>query len=130
MIGKLLAIGLGGAVGSILRYLVSGWVQEKSGPGFPLGTLTINVIGCFLIGFLYILFAGPLTGRETLRLALIVGVLGGFTTFSSFSLETLNLLSEGQTGRALLNVSASVVAGLMATLIGFKLGQLLYGPLP
>src|SRR5437867_8630674 len=97
---KLLMIALGGAFGSVLRYLVAGWMQRLIEHPFPLGTMTVNVLGCLCIGVLAAIFAGPHTVREEYRLALTIGVLGGFTTFSTFGLETFEFLNDGQWNRA------------------------------
>ena len=86
---------LGGAVGSALRYAVSLSMGSKLGPDFPYGTLTVNVLGCLLIGLLGVLLTGPWVVREEVRLAILVGGLGGFTTFSTFGADTLALLDAG-----------------------------------
>jgi CrcB protein len=125
---KYLAVAGGGAIGSMLRFGIGGFIQNRAGVGFPLGTLAVNLVGCLVIGVLFALFTGPLAGKDSLRVFLMIGVLGGFTTFSTFSLETLNLLAEGQTGRACLNIAISVVAGLAATFVGLKAGQMLFNP--
>lgn len=114
---NLLAIALGGALGSVLRYLMSMGVQNAVGRAFPLGTLTVNVLGSFAIGVLYVVLLEKAAAAPW-RLFWIVGVLGGFTTFSSFSLETFGLLSEGAYGKALLNVGLSVGLCLLATWAG------------
>lgn len=100
----------------MLRYLLSGWVQ-KSLVAFPLGTLVVNVLGCLAIGFLAERLAAAAID-PVYRTALLVGVLGGFTTFSTFSYETLRLLEARQHGTALLNVTASVLACLAAAWLG------------
>lgn len=116
---ELLLVGSGGALGSVARYLVSGWVQRAFGPvqGFPLGTLVVNVTGSLLIGLLagLVLFR-HLPGAGA-RLFLVVGLLGGYTTFSAFSLETVVLLRAGQVSAALLNVALQVGLGLAATAV-------------
>ncbi|HVJ31463.1 MAG TPA: fluoride efflux transporter CrcB, partial [Gammaproteobacteria bacterium] len=104
-------VALGGALGSVARYAFSGVAVRWLGAGFPYGTLFVNVTGSFTIGLLAALVASdgrPLLGADA-RACLLVGVLGGFTTFSSFSLETLNLARSGALGPAILNVAASVV---------------------
>ena len=113
---RLVWVGLGGALGSMLRYLLDGWVQRGI-LAFPLGTLVVNVSGCLAIGF----FAERLADAAidpAFRTAVLVGVLGGFTTFSTFSYETLRLVESRQHGAALLNVTASVLACLAAAWIG------------
>jgi CrcB protein len=123
---KLILIGLGGGVGAVLRYLISGWGQTFSDGTFPLGTIGVNILGCGLIGFLGAAWAGPFAVREEYRLALMVGVLGGFTTFSSFGLETFSLLREGQRAAAIANVLASNLFGLLAVWVGFRLAARLF----
>ena len=114
-------VALGGALGSVARYAFSGIAVRWLGAGFPYGTLFVNVTGSFTIGLLAALVAAddrPLLGADA-RAFLLVGVLGGFTTFSSFSLETLNLARSGALGPALLNVAGSVVLCLVAVSLGF-----------
>ena len=117
----------GGALGSLLRYLVQGWSQSLSQGTFPVGTLAVNVLGCFLIGLLNALFAGPVPLRLEYRVALTVGLLGGFTTFSAFGWETFAMGNEGQALLALLNVLLSVALGLSAVWLGYRLAERLYG---
>lgn len=118
-----LAIGAGGALGSMLRYGLSTAVQRASAATFPLGTLAVNVIGSFVIGVLYVWLIERSGARPELRAFLIVGVLGGFTTFSSFSLETVTLLMQASYARAVLNVLLSVALCLGGTLLGVVLGR-------
>jgi CrcB protein len=107
------------------RFCLDGFVSNRFGRTFPFGILAINVIGSFVIGFLFA-FIGP-QGRvlvnPTVRGFFMVGICGGFTTFSSFSLNTLNLAQEGQWGRAALNVAANVVLCLLAVWMGYLLGS-------
>ena len=121
-----LGVILGGAVGSALRYGVALAMGNKLGPEFPYGTLTVNVLGCLLIGCLGALFTGPWAAREELRLAVLVGGLGGFTTFSSFGLETLGLVNAGRWSAALIYVTVSNLGGLFAVWIGSRLGRLVH----
>ena len=95
---------VGGGAGSLLRYWVSGSTTPQAGIGFPWGTLTVNFVGCFLIGFLNVLLLNRVLGDQY-RILLVVGVLGGFTTFSSFAWESVNLGNQGQFGVALVNVA-------------------------
>jgi len=113
----ILAIGLGSFIGGISRYLLSQFVQSKFLSAFPFGTLAVNVIGCFLIGFIYSLSE---RGNVTMewRLFLATGVLGGFTTFSAFSNETIAMLRDTQYWHASLYVISSVLVGLIATFLG------------
>lgn len=125
---KLAYIAIGGGVGAVLRYLISGWGQRVVGPaGFPTGTLLVNLLGCLAIGALVSYFAGPHRVREELRLGLLIGVLGGFTTFSTFAYETLALLEDGQRMRAALNIVLSNVLGLAGVWSGYRLVQHLRG---
>lgn len=114
-------IALGGAVGSVTRYLLGGMVQRAAGLAFPIGTLTVNVTGSFVAGFLLRYFMNVQT-HSTLRAALIVGFCGGFTTFSAFTTETLGLFEGGEYPRAALYVAASVALSLMAVFAGFAAG--------
>ena len=114
------AIGTGSFIGGILRYLLSQFVQSKFLSAFPFGTLTGNIIGCFLIGLVF-----GLTDRGTLtpewRLFLATGMIGGFTTFSAFSFETVGLLRDGQLWYATAYIVGSVIIGLLATFIGISI---------
>lgn len=113
----LLWIGLGGAVGSILRYLVGGLVQRSAHIGFPVGTLTVNVLGGFLIGILAQHYMNIET-HPAVRVAMITGFCGGFTTFSAFSLETVGMLRGGEYGRTAAYVVLSVSLSILATISG------------
>ena len=120
---KCFLIFFGSGIGGVCRYALSGWVQRFSDGRFPAGTLAVNVIGCLLIGLLTGGFSGRLLVREEYRIALIVGILGGFTTFSAFGMETFALLNDGQFARAAVNVALSVGAGLTAVWIGYRLAE-------
>ncbi len=117
----------GGAVGSVLRYLFSGWLQSKSGFNFPWGTLGVNLVGCLAVGFIASVLSGPILRPPEYRLLLVVGLLGGFTTFSAFAWETMALLREGQTGLALLNIALSNMVGLAAVWAGLAVARKLFG---
>jgi len=121
-----LLIALGGAAGSLLRYLVGGAVQRMSASGFPVGTMVVNVSGCFIIGVLVRQFLNMQLSPE-LRALLIVGFCGGFTTFSTFSAETLGLIEGGEYGRAAGYVVLSVTLCLAATLAGMTTMRLVMG---
>jgi CrcB protein len=116
----ILAIGTGSFIGGILRYLLSQFLQAKVASSFPYGTLAVNIIGCFLIGVVFgFVDRGNLSNDWKLFLA--TGLLGGFTTFSAFSIETLALFREGQTLSAFAYIAASVLVGLLATFIGVSM---------
>ena len=110
----ILFIGTGSFIGGISRYLLSLLIQAKTTSLFPLSTLIVNVIGCFLIGIVIGFFDKGQLSHEW-KLFLATGILGGFTTFSAFSNETIVLFKEGYTGYALLYIAASVILGLLAT---------------
>jgi fluoride exporter len=114
-----LFVGLGGFFGSIFRYLLGGYVQQLSkSVDFPYGTLAVNLLGCFVIGFLAQLAEARGVFSPQTRALVFIGVLGGFTTFSSFGNETLNLLRDGQMLGALGNIGANVIFGLAMVWLG------------
>ena len=124
---NILLVGLGGFVGSVLRYLASGYVQQSTKSiDFPYGTLVVNVIGCFVIGFLAQLAEDRGVFTSESRLFVFVGILGGFTTFSSFGNETLNLARDSQMMNALANVGANVALGLFAVWLGRTVSYLIW----
>jgi CrcB protein len=123
----LLAVAIGGAVGSALRYIVSGLLL-RPGTGLPWGTLTVNVTGALALGFLARYLAPP-NGSPPLFLALTVGVCGGYTTFSAFSLDMLTLVERGSTGRAVLYALVSVTLSYAAVVLGYLAARNLR-PLP
>lgn len=118
-----LAIAGGGAMGALLRFWMSTGIYNVLGRAFPYGTLAVNVLGSLLMGFLYVLLIDKLPLGPTWRAALLVGLLGAFTTFSTFSMETLNLIEEGELLKAMLNVALSVVLCLFAAWIGVLAGR-------
>ncbi len=118
-----LAIAAGGALGALMRYWVSTATYAWLGRGFPWGTLAVNVLGSFLMGMLYILLLERLSSGPEMRAFLLIGFLGAFTTFSAFSMETLNLLEDAQIGKALLNAGGSVVVCVAAAWLGVILGR-------
>lgn len=121
MIALVAAVSAGGIVGTLLRFATANWVSAHWPRQFYLGTLAVNLVGCLLIGLLYGLFLNrPLVPLE-LRAGLIVGFLGGLTTFSSFSLDTVRLLESGQAPLAFGYAAASVLGGLLATWAGLYL---------
>lgn len=119
---NVIAVGIGGFAGSVLRYLISASFPYKG--GFPWATLSINLVGSFLLALLSQLLLNRLGVSEPVSLMLRVGLCGGFTTFSTFSVETLSLLENGQWGIALLYVLLSCVLGVAMAVAGTHLGQL------
>lgn len=123
---KILLVGLGGFLGSIGRYLVSGWVQNRFPfSGFPWGTLAVNLVGCWILGLLAGLAEARGVFSSETRLFLMVGLLGGFTTFSTFGLESYTLLADATYGRLAGNLLGSVVGGLAAVGLGLIVARLL-----
>jgi CrcB protein len=118
-----LAVAAGGAVGSVLRFWMSTGVHALVGRSFPYGTLAVNVLGCLSMGFLFVLFLERLSDDAVLRAGILIGVLGGFTTFSSFSIETFNLIEQGAHLKAAINMVASLVLCVAATWIGVILAR-------
>lgn len=121
---KYLLIFLGGGIGAALRYWMQGVVYGRTGADFPYGTLAVNVLGCLLIGFLMVSLEERFLAIPSLRLFLTIGILGGFTTFSSFSYETLTLVRDGEVVRAFANVGFTVISCLSATWAGMLIGRL------
>lgn len=117
-IQPLLWIGLAGAVGAVLRYLLTQGVMNAFGRGFPFGTLVVNVLGSFMVGVLFVVFWERAEAGELLRLVLIVGLLGSLTTFSAFSLDTWILVQHGAFLKAGANILANVAICLAATWLG------------
>jgi len=111
--------------GTLGRYALSGYVARRIGETFPTGTLIVNVLGCLLAGFLFFLMQDRFLTSEIVRTMLLIGLLGGFTTFSSFGLQTLTLLRDGEFMLAAINVLASNVLGLMGVWAGYSLAKLL-----
>lgn len=118
-IASLMIVALGGALGSAFRYFVGTWVQTLSGSiDFPYGTLTVNLIGCFAIGFLAQLAEARGAFTSEARLFVFIGILGGFTTFSSFANDAVNLAREAEMLNALANIGANVILGLILVWLG------------
>lgn len=122
---NLILVMLGSAFGGGARYLLAGWIHTTSGGSFPFGTLAVNAVGSLLIGFILQLGASPQGLDPDLRLALTTGVLGGFTTYSTFNHETLALLSKGSWGYGVANLSVTLVGCLGAGALGMTLARLL-----
>jgi fluoride exporter len=114
---KILLLVCGGAIGTLARYLISGYSSRLFDGVFPYGTLSVNLLGSLLIGFLWGVFEGS-TLSSGLRSFIFIGLLGGFTTFSSFSLETLNLIRDGELKLALFNILANTVFGILLAFAG------------
>ncbi|MBB2496307.1 fluoride efflux transporter CrcB [Aquipseudomonas ullengensis] len=124
MIGVVIAVALGGATGTLLRFATGNWVSAHWPQHFYGATLAVNIVGCLLIGYLYGLFLLRPEVPLEVRAGLMVGFLGGLTTFSSFSLDTLRLLENGQAPMAIGYAAVSVVGGLLATWAGLTLTKL------
>ncbi|HMF86796.1 MAG TPA: fluoride efflux transporter CrcB [Gemmatimonadaceae bacterium] len=122
----LLLIAVGGAAGSVLRYLIGGRIQHFAPHGFPFGTLFVNVVGCFLIGIFVRQFMNIQT-HNYLRALLMVGFCGGFTTFSAFSMETVGLIEGGEYPRAIAYITLSVLLCLIATFAGMSVVRVFAG---
>ncbi|MCI5163917.1 MAG: fluoride efflux transporter CrcB [Candidatus Electrothrix sp. AX5] len=123
---KLSLIGAGGFTGAVLRFLVSSWVQGRAGSlAFPFGTLTVNMIGCLLIGFLSALVEIKAMFSPETRSFILIGLLGAFTTFSTFGNETLNLIRASRIELALLNAGGQVLVGVFLVWLGRILAGLL-----
>ncbi len=115
---KLLAIGVGGFLGSILRYVIGKSVDGKMNTLFPWGTLSVNVVGSFIIGMVYMLAMRKVGITENWRMFLGTGFCGGFTTFSAFAWENVNLLDQKLVGTSVMYISASITLGLLAIVAG------------
>lgn len=115
---QVMAIAAGGAIGSVLRYGLSTWVHTLAGRGFPYGTLAVNVLGCLAMGFLFVLLDERTGEGAVWRAGLLIGVLGGFTTFSAFSIETFSLIEQGALAKAAANMVVSLILCVGATAAG------------
>ena len=128
---NLVMVGMGGAIGSVLRFLITNaaphWAMRWFGFPFPVGTMIVNLSGSLAIGILMGLFAGRLPVNDSVRLLLVTGFLGGYTTFSSYAYETIALAGGGNGRAAWMNVFAQNAAALLLVWIGFKGAQLLFG---
>src|SRR5688572_10190851 len=121
---NIIVIGLAGLAGTLARYWLSSVIDSRTGASFPFGTLAVNLIGCFVIGFLFYAFADEFVIHPAIRSAVFVGLLGGFTTFSSFGIQTFTLLENGQVLWAALNILLSNIGGLMLVWLGYILSRI------
>jgi CrcB protein len=117
-----LAVALAGALGALARWGVGSWFGNRF-PSFPWGTLVINVSGSFVLGVLFAVLVERNIGSATMRVALMTGLMGAYTTFSTFSLETFRLVEDGATGSAFANIGLSVVLGLLGVWLGIAAGR-------
>ncbi|MDD4876970.1 MAG: fluoride efflux transporter CrcB [Dehalococcoidales bacterium] len=122
---KFILLAIGGITGTIARYLLGGFIYEVLGTSFPYGTLVVNLLGCFIVGFLAALMESKFMLSPNLRLLLMIGFCGAFTTFSTFIFETSNLIRGGETSKAFVNVILSVIIGFVVFRIGVFLGDIL-----
>jgi len=120
---KVFLIGLAGLVGTLGRYALSGVIARRFGETFPTGTLLVNVAGCFLAGFLFYLMQERFLVSQTMRTVVMIGLLGGFTTFSSFGLQTFTLLKDGELWFAAVNIVGSNLLGLLMVWAGYTLAK-------
>jgi len=122
-VSQLVYIAAGGATGALMRYWMSNGVYALLGRGFPYGTLTVNVVGSLLMGFFYVFMIERMDVSVEWRAALMIGLLGAFTTFSTFSIETLNLLESGEQLKAALNILLSVTLCIIGCWLGMIVGR-------
>jgi CrcB protein len=120
---QLAFIAAGGAAGALMRYWMSSGIHVLFGRGFPYGTLTVNVVGSLLMGFCYVFMIERMDVSVEWRAALMIGLLGAFTTFSTFSIETLNLLESGEQMKAALNILLSVTLCILGCWLGMIVGR-------
>jgi fluoride exporter len=116
---------VGGGLGAAARYWLTGWVPGKIESDLPLGTLAVNILGCFLIGLFMSAFEERFLSQPSLRVFLTIGILGGFTTFSTFSFETMALLRDGEVLFATLNIFVSIATCIGGTAMGMYIGRLI-----
>lgn len=120
---NILMIGAGGFFGAILRYLVSGWAHRIAGASFPYGTLTVNVLGSFLLGFFFVVAEERFMISPQIRNFVSIGLLGAFTTYSTYSFETMMLIKEMMYIQATLNIALNLIVGLFAVWLGMTLAR-------
>ena len=121
----LLFLAVGGAFGAVSRYLVQGWVQDLTGGRFPWGTFAVNISGSFLLGLIFALAIDRALLSPDVRMPLMVGFIGSYTTFSTLMLESWTLVEEGDIAHMLVNLAGSVVIGMVAVVAGLAVGRLL-----
>lgn len=122
---KFLIIGAGGFIGAIMRYEISGWTHRLFGSSFPYGTLSVNVIGSFLLGLFMVLANTKLIIPDAYKNLIAIGILGAFTTFSTFSYETISLIEINLMKQAAVNIALNVVLGLLAVWLGSVCAKML-----
>jgi len=122
-LNQIFAIAVGGAIGSVFRFVTAYKINQLLGVRFPYGILLVNVLGCLLIGFLGILLIDRMAISPVWRAGILIGFLGGFTTFSTFAFDTFNLFEQGDHWVAILNILLSMVLCLLATLLGVFIGR-------
>lgn len=120
---KTILIALAGLIGTLLRYWLSGLVARKYGETFPWGTMAVNLIGCLVAGAVFFLSEQRLLLSPTARAVILIGLLGGFTTFSSYGLQTFTLLRDGDFGSAILNLATANIFGLFMVWLGYVLAR-------
>ena len=121
MIKSLLIVGAGSFIGGAIRYLLSTFMKNVCGSGFPWGTLSVNLLGCFLFGIIFAIFSKNNSTGNTLYLLLTTGICGGFTTFSTFAHESVQMLQHGNTFGFIGYVATSIIAGLAFMVLGYRI---------
>lgn len=122
---RLFYIGAGGAVGAVMRYWLSGIIQRVFNGGFPWGTLSVNLIGSLIIGFLWGMFESVIISQN-MKIMIFIGLLGSFTTFSTFSLESFHLIRDGEYNLVLMNIMTSFLLGIVLVFAGYFISQYLF----
>lgn len=119
--GEIVAVGIGGFIGAIMRYIVSQWIKMNLGERFPFVSLVINVTGCFLVGIFLAIFSKRLQIPDITKTVIMVGFLGAFTTFSAFGIETINHLKAGKPMLAMNNILLNIIMSLGAIELGLRM---------
>ena len=122
---RILLVGVGGFFATLLRYWLTGVIDRRYGETFPLGTLVVNALGCFLAGFMFFVLYDRLLTSPTSRSVVFIGLLGGFTTFSAYGLQTFTLLRDGEIFLALVNIAISNLLGLSLVYLGYSLARVI-----